>query len=228
MLRRPMMFALAGLLSLGPASRLEAQAPAVGSDFGSARINVGMLAPTSTFTDPMFGESSFASGAALGASVLVFPWQGRWGIGANLIRSTTEGEAESEFAPMALNDPTQFLFTVDVAARQMYDSWFGYVAGGAGMKQYNWAASRHSEDRFFLWNVAAGVELRPAILGRFGLAAEVRSYHSKLIAFGIDDGTWEPGTPAQPLYPNIGFQGGVVGGQKNHDLLFTGAISIPF
>jgi hypothetical protein len=228
MKRALLTFAIAGAVATASASELSAQAPRIGDDFGSARIHVGALAPTSTFTDNIFGESSFATGTAVGASVLVWPWQGRIGFGANLFRSSTDGQAEVEWAPMALNDPTQWLFSSGLAYRLPYDTWYPYVAAGVGMKQYNWKLSRHKEDRFFLWDVAAGAEARPSFLGRFGFSAEVRSMHSKLIAFGIDDGTWKPGTPAQPLYPNIGFYGGVVGGQNNHDLMITAAFTIPF
>ncbi len=219
---------LVTVVTLASAIGLSAQSPTIGQDFGSVRINGGVLAPTSTFNDEMYGESSFATGPALGVSVLVWPWQGRLGFGANLVRSSTDGEAEVELAPMALNDPTQWHFTTGLAYRLPYDTWYPYVAAGVGMKQYNWKMSRHKEDRFFVWDVAAGAEFRPDILGRFGFSTEVRSYHSKLIAFGIDDGTWKPGTQANPAWPGIGFYGGVVGGQRNHDLLITAAFTMPF
>jgi len=235
MIRGIVSFAVAMLLVIHPGSELNGQllrdAPLPGQDFGSARLHLGMLAPLTTFTDDMYGESSFESGFAVGASVLVWPFQGRLGLGANLMRSSTEGtNSQYEFAPIALNDPVQWLFTGDVVVRHLMDNFSGfpYVSAGVGLKQYNWAVSIHSEDRFFLWNLAAGLELRPSALGPFALSAEVRSYHSKFIGFGIDDGTWEPGTNANPAWPGIGFYGGVVGGQSNHDLLFTTAITMPF
>lgn len=221
--------AFAFLLTLLSGSELRAQwrpAPRPGEDWVSARVHFGMLAPTSTFTDPSFGESSFQSGAALGLSVMTWPWQGRLGFGAQVFRSQTDGyNAEHELAPLALNDPVQWIFTTDVSLRHPMESGFPYVSAGVGLKQYNWAVSRHKEDRFFVWNLAAGFEYRPRVLGPFGLAAELRSYHSKFKGFGIDDGNWRPGTEARP---GIGFYGGVVGGQANHDLLFSAGLSVPF
>lgn len=201
-------------------------APVPGDDWGTARIHFGLFSPLSTFHDDTYGESSFKSGAAIGASVMTFPFQGRLGFGAQLYRSRTDGHnAEHELAPIAVNDPVQWVFTGDVVLRQPMDFGFPYVAGGVGLKQYNWATSRHREDRFFVWNAAAGLEYRAQALGPFGLTAELRYYRSSFIGFGIDDGTWEPGREA---IPGVGFYGGVVGGQPNNDLLFTLGLSVPF
>ncbi len=233
---RRTIIAVIAILAAGHFAALEAHAqvlrpaPAPGEDWGTVKLDLGMLAPLSTFTDDQFGESSFNSAGAFGASALFWPWQGRLGVGAKLIRSHTEGHnAEHEFAPIAVNDPVQWLFTGEVAVRHLMEragmDLFPYVAVGLGLKQYNWKRSVHDEDRFFLWSVGGGVELRPAALGPFGVTLDLRSYHSEFIGFGIDDGTWEPGTEARP---GIGFYGGVVGGQSNHDLLFTAGLSVPF
>ncbi len=226
--------AIAGALLMGARSAAEAQllgeAPLAGSDWVSLSLDVGLLAPTSTFEDSSFGKSSFASGAALGASVMAWPFQGRLGVGARLVRSQTDGENESSaLAPLVVNSPVQWLFTGELSMRHPIVrntfSGFPYVSAGAGLKQYNWAKSVHKEDRFFLWSLGAGVEIRPDAIGPFGINLDLRSYHSKLIAFGIDDGTWRPGTEARP---GIGFYGGVVGGQRNHDLLLTTGLSFAF
>jgi len=128
-----------------------------------------------------------------------------------------------------VNSPVQWLFTGEVSMRHPVVresfSGFPYVSAGAGLKQYNWATSTHKADRFFMWSLGAGAELRPRALGPFGLTLDLRSYHSELIAFGIDDGTWEPGTEARP---GIGFYGGVVGGQSNLELVFTTGLSLAF
>jgi hypothetical protein len=186
-----------------------------------------LLRPLSTFHDDTYGESSFASGAAVGVSVLTFPLQGRLGFGAQLYRSRTDGQNEqNEFAPLAMNDPVQWVFTADVVLRQVMDFGYPYIAGGVGLKQYNWATSRHKEDRFFVWNLAAGFEYRAQALGPFGLNAELRHYRSSFIGFGIDGGNWRPGD--ELARPGVGFYGGVVDGQPNNDLLFTLGLSVPF
>jgi len=207
-----------------------AEGPLPGSDWVSLSLDFGLLAPTSTFEDATFGQSSFKSGAALGASVMAWPFQGRLGVGARVVRSQTDGEnSQFDLAPLVVNSPVQWLFTSEVSFRHPMVregfSGFPYLSAGAGLKQYNWAKSVHKEDRFFLWSVGGGFELRPRALGPLGLTLDVRSYHSELIAFGIDDGTWKPGTEA---LPGIGFYGGVVGGQSNHDLLLTTGISVAF
>jgi hypothetical protein len=202
-------------------------APRPGNDWGTARVGLGVFAPLTTFHDDTYGESRFESGAAIGVSVLTFPFQGRLGFGAQLYRSRTNGANDQyEFAPLAVNDPVQWIFTADVALRQMMDSGYPYVSVGGGLKQYNWAVSRHKEDRFFVWNVAAGYELRADALGSFGLNAELRYYRSSFIGFGIDGGNWRPGD--REAIPGVGFYGGEVDGQASTDLLFTLGLSVPF
>jgi len=39
----------------------------------------------------MYGQGIFQRGAAIGASVMVWPFQGRLGVGARLVRSQTDG-----------------------------------------------------------------------------------------------------------------------------------------
>lgn len=222
-------FALLTIISSATESAAQFRpAPRPGNDWGTARVNVGVFAPLSTFHDDTFGESSFQSGAAVGVSVLTFPFQGRLGFGAQIYRSRTDGSNEqSELAPIAVNDPVQWVFTADVALRQMMDIGYPYVAVGGGLKQYNWAVSRHKEDRFFVWNLATGFDLRADALGSFGLNAELRYYRSSFIGFGIDGGNWRPGDD-QATIPGYGFYGGEVDGQPNNDLLFTLGLSVPF
>jgi hypothetical protein len=227
--------AIAVLLSLQPSANLHAQlfgdAPAPGQDFGSARLNLGLLSPLSTFTDPSFGESSFASAPTIGASVLVWPWQGNLGIGAQLFRSKTDGENEtSEFAPIAVNDPVQWFLSAELAYRflSVVDSGFPYLSAGVGLKQYNWATyGPHRETRNVTWGFGGGFEVRPAAIGPLGLTVDVRSIHSSFIAFGIDGGNWEKGD-WEPNAPGLGKYGGIVDGQANHDLFITAGLTFPF
>jgi hypothetical protein len=214
-------FAAVAVLVLHPGAEASAQV-LPGNDHGSLTVHLGLFAPQTSYDDPTGGESSFASGMATGASVSTWPTQGRWGFRLQLIRSKTDGQnTQFEFAPMALNDPTQWLVSGELQLRQPMD--FGnvasspYLSAGVGAKQYNWTTSVHQEDRFFLWTAAAGFDVRHRLLGPFALTAEARGYFSKFHGFGINDGTWEPG-----------FYGGKVGGVATRDLMFTTGFAMVF
>jgi hypothetical protein len=193
-----------------------------GSDHGSFTVHVGLFSPTTTYRDASFGESSLQSALATGGSVTTWPTAGNWGIRAQVIRSKTEGyNAQHEFAPLAVNDPTQWLVTAEAVVRKPMTSgsvsWFPYLSAGVGGKQYNWAVAVHSEDRFFLWTLATGFDVRHRLLGPLAFTGEARGYFSEFHGFGIDDGTWEPG-----------FYGGKVGGVATRDLMFTTGFSLVF
>ena len=186
-----------------------------------------------TFDHDMAGEpaqSSFNSGIAVGASANAwFAFDRRLGVRVKVVRSKTEGENSiSDLAPIAVNDPVQWLYTAEFIGRMpMSASLSPYLSLGAGMKQYNWAQSIHDEERFLTITGSAGVEVRPAALGRFGFTAELRGYQSEFKAFGINDGSWETGTPAREG-TNIGFYGGVTKGPSNIDLLLSTGFSYAF
>jgi hypothetical protein len=193
-----------------------------GNDVGSVGVQVGLLAPQTKYTDASFGQSWFESGFAVSATATVWPTRGNWGFRAQLTRSRTDGtNASFPLAPIAVNDPTQFLLTGEFAIRRPVD--FGslvgvpYLSAGVGAKQYNWAVSVHQEDRSFLWTVGLGTEVRHGLLGPFALTLDGRAYFSKFKSFGIDDGTWEPG-----------FYGGTVGGVATRDFLFSSGLSFVF
>src|SRR5690606_27506513 len=135
----------------------------------------------------------FDNGLAIGVTAAAWPsWplDGKLGLRASLIRSEVDGQNEtSEFAPMALNDPTVWTFTGEVAARLPMGSGFPYLSFGVGVRHYTWAVSVHEVSQFFTWTGALGYELRPAALGPIGLSVELRGYRSDFRAFGIDDGT---------------------------------------
>lgn len=209
--------AAALLLALSDATGLSAQAPA--GDAGSVTLGVGVLAPRTTFRDPSFGESGFENGLAVGVSAVTWPLlDRRLGLRATLVRSETDGRNEtSELAPLAVNDPNVYLFTAEVAARYPTAAGYPYLSAGYGVKHYTWAVSAHEASRFGAWTVAGGYVLRAAALGRFGVVAELRGYRSEFRAFGIDDGSWEPGP-----------YGGEVGGVANLDLLLTTGLSVHF
>jgi len=197
--------------------------PAPGNEIASVDVKLGMLSPQTTFTDESFGESSFDNGLAVGFSAAAWPLlDRRVGIKGQVVRSKTEGtNSISEFAPIAINDPTVYLYTLEVAIRHPMEmgslSGFPYLSLGYGGKHYTWAVSQHREDKFIAWTGAAGYELRLTAMGAFGLTAELRGYQSNFRAFGIDDGTWE-----------FGHYGGNVGGVKNVDLLFSTGVSLYF
>jgi hypothetical protein len=218
------------LLAIATASESEAQE---GPNWASLGLHVGFFSPLSTYEHDMGGapaESSFNSGIALGASANAwFAFDRRLGVRVELIRSETEGENSlSDLAPIAVNDPVQWLYTAEFIGRMpMGESLSPYVSLGAGMKQYNWKQAIHDEDRFLTLTGSVGAEVRPAALGRFGFTAELRGYQSEFKAFGINDGSWETGTPAREG-TNIGFYGGVTEGLNNIDLLLSTGLSYTF
>jgi hypothetical protein len=185
-------------------------------------VHVGLLSPQTKYHDTSFGESWFESGLALSASAVAWPTESWWGIRAQLVRSKTNGMyATFPLAPIAVNDPTQWILTGELIARKSVD--FGtlvaipYVSAGVGGKQYNWAVSVHQEDRGMIWTVGLGTEARHRLLGPFALSVDGRAYFSKFKSFGIDDGTWEPG-----------FYGGKVGGVATRDFMISTGLSYVF
>lgn len=193
--------------------------PRLGEELASVNFRLGLLAPQTTFTDESFGESSFDNGVALGFSVAAWPaFNNRVGLRGTLVRSQTDGRnSTSELAPIAINDPNVYFYTLEAAVRAPMGAGFPYISAGYGGKHYTWAVSAHKVSRFAAMTAAAGYEMRPAALGPFGLNAELRGYRSNFRAFGIDDGTWEDGP-----------YGGLAGGVKNLDLLFTTGFSLYF
>jgi hypothetical protein len=193
-----------------------------GNDFGAVTVHAGFFSPTTKYHDTSFGESWFERGFAVSASAVAWPTESWWGIRAQLVRTKTDGRnASFPLAPIAVNDPTQWILTGELAARKSVD--FGtlvaipYLSAGIGGKQYNWAVSVHQEDRSLLWTAGLGAEARHSMLGPFALSVEGRMYLSKFKSFGIDDGTWEPG-----------FYGGKVGGVGTRDFLFSTGLSYVF
>lgn len=219
--------AIFAVTALSAPAALEAQFFGTGGDAGyeiaSATLKLGMLSPRTTFTDDSFGESSFANGFAVGITATTWPAFSRQvGLKAQIVRSETDGQNEmSEFAPIAVNDPTVYLYTLELAARKPF--WAGmtsvvpYLSAGVGGKHYTWAVSQHKSVRFNALTAAVGMEVRPPMFGAFGINTEVRGYRSDFRAFGIDDGTWSDG-----------FYGGKVGAVDNYDLLISTGISLYF
>lgn len=191
-------------------------------------VDFGAFSPMTTFEDEMFGESGFETGAAIGVSAAAWITE-RIGVRAKVLATRTDGTNEtSDLAPIAVNDPNQWSFTAEATARQPFESAsfsvYPYIALGAGMRHYTWAAARRNEDKFFALTGALGAELRPAALGPFGIVGEIRGYRSQFRAFGIHGGNWRPGTRAREG-TDIGFYGGVVDKLWSHDLLFTVGLS---
>lgn len=211
------------LLGLGWVPAAEAQlfggGPAHGNEIASFNFKLGLLAPQTSFDDPVGGTSSFDSGLAIGAGFSTWPmFNRRLGIRGGIVRSQTDGQnSTSDLAPIAVNDPNVYLYTLEAAFRMPMGSGFPYVSAGYGGKHYTWAASAHKVSRFSAFTAAAGYEMRPHALGPFGLNLELRGYQSNFRAFGIDDGTFEDG----PL-------GGNIGGVKNLDLLVTAGFGFYF
>jgi hypothetical protein len=205
-------------------------------EWATFAIDLGMFSPRTTFRDDMFGESNFESNPAIGVSAAAWPHQ-NVGVRLKVIRSETDGVNEANvYAPLAVQDPTQWSFSAEVTARYLLDvgtlSVRPYLGLGAGMRHYTWKAARHDESKFFTWTAAGGADIRPAALGPFGLNVELRGYRSQFNAFGVHGGNWRPGTPARPVADDvgtdIGFYGGVVDKLWSHDLMLTVGVSYSY
>jgi len=206
---------------LGSASEAAAQffdGPPAGREMVSVHLKTGLLAPMTTFDDPDFGETGYANGVAFGAGVSVWPaLDRRLGLKVTLIRSNTDGEADSEWAPIVVNSPTVWAFSTEAAFRLPMAGGYPYISAGYGLKQYTWVTATYQADRDGALTGAVGYELRPGALGGLGLNFELRGYRTEYRAFGVNDGNWTDGP-----------YGGNVGGVSNLDLLFTTGVSIHF
>lgn len=222
--------AVAFLLAIPSGSDLNAQGAGDRGELATFGVDFGAFSPMTTFEDEMYGESSFETGASIGAYAAAWPHD-RFGLKFKVVRSQTDGANESfEFAPLAVQDPTQWSFTGEVMARTSELgggslSFTPYVGVGAGMRHYTWEHARHNESKFFALTAAGGADIRPAALGAFGVTAEVRAYRSHFNRFGINGGNWRPGTPARPVPDevgtDIGFYGGEVDKVWSNDFLFS-------
>jgi hypothetical protein len=201
--------------SLASASHLAAQA----NNVGSVALKVGLLAPQSSFEEET-GEGSWDNGLAIGVVGTAWPrWplDRRLGIRGQIVRSSHDGKnTVSEFTPIAINDPTVWLATMELAARLPLGVGTPFISGGVGGKHYTWKQSVHEVTRSFVITGAAGFEFQPASLP-VGIVAELRAYHSKFRAFGVNDHEWTNG----PM-------GGEVGGVNNLDLMLTTGFSYSF
>lgn len=215
---------------------LAAPSSASGQDddhFATFGVSFGAFSPRTTFTDPSFGESHFEGSTVLAISAKAWPIP-KLGVGIDVTRTKTDGANEtSEFAPLAVNDPTQWTFTGELIGRYGFElgglEVIPYLSGGVGLRHYTWHAAIRDESMFLTLTGSLGAEFKPAMLGPFGLTAEVRGYRSQFENFGINGGNWRPGTPARPVDPavgtDIGFYGGVVDKVWSHDLLFLVGVS---
>lgn len=210
-----------GVLTLGGAHEAAAQffdGPPAGQEIASIHLKTGLLAPMTTFQDEDFGETSYANGLAFGAGVSVWPaFDRKLGVKVNLIRSKTDGVADTEWAPIVVNSPTVWIFSTEAAFRLPMGNGYPYISAGYGLKQYTWVTATYQGDRDGALTGSVGYELRPAALGGLGINLELRGYRTEYRAFGVNDGTWEDDV-----------MGGKVGGVSNLDLLFTTGISLHF
>jgi hypothetical protein len=165
-----------------PQGELQAQlgfAPAPGDEVATIAVLGGALSPRTTFDD----GSTFATGAGAGMSLTGWA-NGLLGFRATLFRSTHDGQNESDpLSAIAVNDPIVWTGTAEVVLRRTMGKWFPYVSGGVAGKSYTWA-SRHVGDVTSGWTAAGGIEVRPNILGRIGLIAELRNTYSQFNLFG--------------------------------------------
>jgi hypothetical protein len=224
------------LLAASSARDANAQGALDREEWATFGVEFGRFAPRTTFQDATFGESSFRAASAIGFSAAAWPHR-RVGLRFKVARSQTDGTNESsEYAPIAVQDPTQWSFTGEITGRHGLEmgtlSVLPYIALGAGMRHYTWQAARHNESKFFTWTAAGGADIRPSALGPFGISVEVRGYRSVFNVFGINGGNWRPGTAARPVDDDvgtdIGFYGGVVDSVWSHDFMFTIGLSYSY
>ena len=156
------------LLGLGWSSAAEAQllggGPQHGNEIASFNLKLGLLSPQTDFDDPVGGQSSFDNGMAIGVGVTTWPmFDRRLGLRGAIVRSRTDGQnSNSDLAPIAVNDPNVYLYTLEAAFRLPMGSGFPYISAGYGGKHYTWASSAHKVSRFSALTAAASTSRRSA------------------------------------------------------------------
>jgi len=159
-----------------------------GEDIATLAVQFGAVVPGTTFSD----GSSFEQGTGVGAALSVWPLQSM-GIRLNLLRAQTAGEhGAGATSPIGYQEPTLWIYGAEASVRRILEAgsfvWFPYASVGIGGKSYRWSVDRPSiGDSFRSFNVAGGVELRPAGLSPLGLMLEARSMHSDFKAFGMNE-----------------------------------------
>jgi len=167
------------LLGTAPLKAQLWEAGLPGEDLGSISLLGGLLQPNTTYDD----GSTFESGMGFGASVAVWPWR-HVGVRATLLRGRTEGKEGEVFSPLRFQNPTIWLYNLDLALRYplMTESSLAlapYIAAGVGGKTFRWDPSWPEQIGFTsrTLTAAGGIEVRPTGGGRaLGLIAEVRGY----------------------------------------------------
>jgi len=150
----------------------------LGEDLGSVGIQLGMMSPTTTFSD----GSSFDSGIAVGLSGSLWPTR-YVGARTRIVRSQHSGQHGEVFSPVGAEDPTIWLYNLELAVRYPMQAnsfgWFPYVGLGMGGKAFQFSTGRRGANA---WGrvMSGGVELRPAnssgFLGISGVDIGVQQY----------------------------------------------------
>jgi len=175
------------LLVPGVASSQTWDAGPLGEDLGSLAIHLGTVVPTVTFSD----GSSHDSGLTLGASASWWPFR-HLGFRASGFRSQTDGVEGDQFSAVALQNPTVYIYGVELAARYPMGggaiAWAPYLAGGPSGKTYRWSIDvPKASSTSWGWNVAGGVDIRPR--DQFGVLVEARNHRSQYLWHGLGEGS---------------------------------------
>jgi len=204
------------LLSFHATSELEAQlweAARPGEDRASLAVQGGLLQPNTTYDD----GSSFDAGVGVGLTTSYWVFR-NVGLRSSLFRSRTEGRAGEEFSPVGLQNPTVWLYNLELALRLPVAGdrlgGFPYLAAGYGGKTYRWDPSWPEQIGFTsgAWTAAGGIELRSIGGSPFGLIGEVRNYWYGYSGFQYQ---WGSGIGRHINDP-----------QDSSDLMFTAGVTI--
>lgn len=166
------------------------QAGVPGEDVGSISLYGGLLQPNTTYED----GSTFESGISGGVSVSYWPYR-YFGMKALVIRSRTEGREGQEFSPLRFQNPTVWLYNLDLAVRYPIVgsslALVPYLAGGVGGKTFRWDPSWPEQIGMSAptKSAAAGFEIRPTGRNRtLGIVVEARGYNYGYTGFNYQWG----------------------------------------
>lgn len=148
-------------------------------------VQAGAIAPQTTLPD----GSSHASGAAVGASGMVWPLR-YLGARLSVAYGKTAGVHGEEFSAAAAHDPKVWLYSAEVAVRYPFEGggvvWFPYLSAGPGGKSYRWAIDRpRIGDSALALTYGGGVDIRPRGLRGVGVVVDVRNYRSRYMWHGL-------------------------------------------
>lgn len=177
-------------LSVGMGPELFGQGQQIGlpgHDVASIALHIGALAPLQNLPD----GTSFNSGIAGGVSATAWPFRNLGVRGTVMMGQSAGAPGPGSTSPAGLEKPTVGLYSLELAVRQPMAngrfSWFPYLAGGIGGKQYLWSEKFTGVewDMAFAWTMSGGLDVRPMTSPRLGVVLDVSRFSSKYIWHGF-------------------------------------------